>query len=176
MIKSIVGDNMEFRLLGFIAISLTLILFVGACVPSGAPATVDIAGTVAVQLASAMLTQTAAAYSPTSPPLPTPMPVTDTLVPTENVTLEPTKDPSIRTITVINLPDPQPACRVGPGDSYEMTSVINTPKVVELLGIGSVPGWYVIKNPYFGTPCWLPADIIEIDPAMDLSAFPVMSP
>jgi hypothetical protein len=160
----------------FAQIGLIMTLMVGACAPEATPPPVDIAGTVAVQLASSMLTQTAAAYSPTSPPSPSPFPATETPIPTITAVPEATKDQSVSIIRLKNLPDPQPACRLGPGDSYELTSYINTPKDVELLGIGSVPGWYVIKNPYFGSPCWIPVDIVEIDPAMDLSNFPVITP
>ena len=167
---------MDFRLALPILIGLVAALIVVACSTETPPPPVDTASTIAVQLASVMLTQTAASYSPTPLPSPSPLPATDTPVPTDTIVPEPTKDPSIRLVTVINLPDPQPACRLGPGDSYEMTSRINTPKTVTLLGIGNVPGWYVIKNPYFGSPCWLPADIVEIDPAMDLSIFPVVAP
>lgn len=167
---------MNFRMLRFVQEGLFIALIVGACVPEVTPPPVDVAGTIAVQLASVMLTQTAAAYSPTPPPSPSPLPASDTPIPTETAVPEPTKDPSLNIVTVIDLPNPQPACRLGPNDSYELTSYINTPKDVILLGIGSVPGWYVIKNPYFGSPCWIPADIIEIDPAMDLSLFPVISP
>ena len=145
-----------------------------ACQPEETPPTVDVAGTLAVQLASTMIAQTSAAYSPTSPPSPTSLPVTDTPIPTDPPA-EPTKDPTLRIITIKGLEDP-PACRRGPDENYDLISNINTPKDVELLGVGSVPGWYVIRNPYFGSPCWLPEDILEIDPALDLSQFPVMYP
>lgn len=167
---------MDSRLVFLILIGLVATLIIVACSPETPPPPVDSASTIAVQLASGMLTQTAAAYSPTPSSSPSPLPVTDTPIPADTSVPEPTKDQSIRHVTVIYLPDPQPACRLGPDDSYEMTSRINTPKTVTLLGIGNVPGWYVIKNPYFGSPCWLPADIVEIDPAMDLSVFPVIAP
>lgn len=145
-----------------------------ACQPAETTPTIDVAGTLAVQLASTMMAQTAAAYSPTPRPSPTSLPMTNTPIPTDTPA-EPTKDPSLHIITVISQ-EVNPACRRGPDESYERISYINTPKDVELLGIGSVPGWYVIRNPYFGSPCWLPENILEIDPALDLSQFPVMNP
>lgn len=165
---------MDLRLLRFIIIGLATALIATACAPEATPPPVDIAGTLAVELASVMLTQTAAAYSPTPPPSPTPQPVTDTPIPTDTVTPEPSGDPSIRIVTIIGEPDPP--CTFGPGSSYEIQSYIHTPKQVELLGVGSVPGWYVIKNPYFGAACWLPTERVEIDPAMDLSTLPVIAP
>jgi hypothetical protein len=82
---------------------------------------------------------------------------------------------SVDRITVLDLED-NVACWTGPGDSYELVSYIHPPKEVKLLGIGNVPGWYVIRNPYFNTLCWLPEASVEIDPAMNLSTFPVIAP
>jgi uncharacterized protein YgiM (DUF1202 family) len=144
-----------------------LSLLINACAPQ-APATptVDIVGTMAVQMASSMQTQTALAYSPT------PLPVTDTPIPTETVTPQPTKDPTINVVTVIR----KQACFTGPGETYALTSNILATERVEFLGIGSVAGWYVIRNPYFESPCWIPADAIELDPNMDINAFPTITP
>jgi hypothetical protein len=154
---------MSLRTIHLILISL---LALCACSREPTPPPVDLAGTLAMQLASEMLTQTVAAYSPTPPP------ATATAVPTETPTVEPTKDASIKTVTVVV----HTGCYIGPGESYTLTSYINVPKKVELLGIGSVPGWYVIKNPYFNSPCWVAAEAVELDPNMDLSVFPTITP
>ncbi len=150
----------------FSLITLVTIICTPACTAKPTPPPVDIIGTTAAQLASGMLTQTAAAYSSTPPP------VTATTIPTETLTLEPTKDASIKIVTVIN----HTGCWRGPGDTYALTSYINVPKKVELLGIGSVPGWYIIKNPYFGSPCWVVAADVELDPQMDITVFPTIAP
>jgi len=165
---------MKFQIPKVVLLGLIFTLNMVACQTQDTPPTVDIAGTLAVQFASTMMAQTVAAYSPTPPPSPTSPPVTDTPIFTATPA-EPTKDPTLRIIRIKGLDDP-PACRRGPDESYALISNINTPKDVELLGIGNVPGWYVIKNPYFGAPCWLPETILEIDPALDLSLFPVMAP
>lgn len=143
-----------------------------ACAPQ-APATptVDIVGTTAAQLASVMLTQTAGAVTPT------PLPPTETPTPAFTDTPEPTIEPS-----QINPPRviAKTGCWTGPGDTYTLISNIELNqqgrKNVIILGMGSVPGWVVIRNPYFNNPCWVPLEAMEIDPHTNLSAFPVMTP
>ena len=139
-----------------------------ACTPqTPAVPTVDVIGTISSQLASQMLTQTAAAYSPT------PLPATDTPVPTatEAVTATPeftaTRRPEVMGFS---------PCYAGPGAKYALISNISDTKKVELIGIGSVPGWYVIKNPYFNSPCWISADYLKIFSDIDLSKFPTITP
>lgn len=156
-----------------LAIVFLLGLVIAACAPQ-APATptVDVVGTVAAQLASEMLTQTAGAVTSTPlPPTETPTPAfTDTPVaPVEKPAVSP---PRIIAVT---------GCWTGPGESYTLISNIepraSTGKLqVTILGIGSEPGWYVIRNPYFNNPCWVAAENMEIDPNMDLAQFPVMTP
>jgi len=155
------------------AIALLVTSFIAACAPQ-APATptVDVVGTVAAQLAAEMLTQTAGAVTPTPlPPTETPTPdITDTPVPpTEKVI---PKEPAVIAVA---------GCWTGPGDSYTLISNIE-PRVqtgrikVTILGIGNEPGWIVIRNPYFNNPCWIKAENMEIDPNMDMTQFPVMTP
>ncbi len=140
------------------------ILIAVACTPKATPPPVDVIGTMAVQMASVMLTQTVAAYSPTSPATETPLPVTATLVPT--------KGTNGNIIIVVTFT----GCYRGPGTNYPLQSYINVPKKVELLGIGSVPGWYIIKGPYFYTACWVAAADVQIPTTVDLTKFPVMTP
>ncbi len=142
-----------------------------ACAPQASTPTVDVVGTVAAQLASDMLTQTASA--PTATPLPPS--ATPTLAITDTPT--PTFPPS-----QINPPRliAKTGCWTGPGDTYTLISNIELNakgrKNVIILGVGSVEGWIVIRNPYFNNPCWVPLSAMEIDPHTDLSAFPVMTP
>jgi hypothetical protein len=168
-----IGYKMKLKISRLILTGLAVSLIGTACTPEATPPPVDIAGTLAVELAASMLTQTAIAMPP---PSPTPLPVTNTPIPTETAVPEPTKDQEALRIILVKEVNPNPACRLGPSESYQLISYIHTPKEVELLGIGNVPGWFVIKNPYFGSPCWLPEAVLEIDPALDLSVFPVMSP
>ena len=140
---------------------------VSSCSPQeDATPTVDVIGSMAAEMAASMQTQTAAAYTPT------PSPVTPSPIPSNTPIPEPTKDPTLDVITVvIDAP-----CYTGPGDTYVLTSNIEAPEPVELLGIGSVPGWYIIRNPYFESPCWIAIDAVELDPNMDITIFPTMTP
>lgn len=154
----------------FLAVLLVGIV-VSACAPQASTPTLDVVGTVAAQLAADMLTQTAGAVTST-PLLPT-----ETPPPAFTDTPTPTFPPS-----QINPPRliAQTGCWTGPGDAYTLISNIELNargrKNVIILGMGSVPGWVVIRNPYFNNPCWVPLSAMEIDPHTDLAAFPVMTP
>lgn len=154
---------MKYRLL-ILSILVSLALL-AACAPAATPTepAVDVIGTRAMELASLMMTQTVAAYSPTPQPTFTPEP------PTATPTIEPTP-------AEIALPITQN----GPGGCYIKPDVTSTRIVfiddfeeVELLAIGKTPGWYKITEPYFESPCWIEANYLKIDPNMDLSVFPV---
>lgn len=162
---------MNFVLLRKVTITLLTVTLLAACAPQAATPTVDVVGTTAAQLAASMLTQTAGAVTATPlPPTETPTPaVTDTpAVPTEKPQITPP-----RLIA-------QTGCWTGPGDSYTLISNIELNqqgrKNVVILGMGSEPGWVVIRNPYFNNPCWVKLESMEIDPNMDMTQFPVMTP
>jgi hypothetical protein len=145
--------------------NILALLFLSACAPEPTPPPVDVVGTFAAQLAFEMLTQTAAAYSPTPPPS------TATPAYTSTPTIEPTPEVTKRPEVVGFAP-----CYQGPGATYPLVSNITETKKVELIGIGSVPGWYVIKNPYFNSPCWISAENLKIFSDHDLSGFPTITP
>ncbi|MCE9647616.1 MAG: hypothetical protein K8S20_16610 [Chloroflexi bacterium] len=151
----------------FLAATVIILSLATACSPKATPTPVDIMGT-AAQLASSMLTQTVAAFSPTPlPPTETATPsFTDTPIPTETNSAPP-KRPVVMEFT---------GCWTGPGDTYTLISNIDPKKYVDVIGIGSEPGWYVIRNPYFHNPCWIEIAHLKIDPRMDFSVFPVMTP
>lgn len=154
---------MHIRVLRFSLFGILTILGAGACMPKGTPA-VDTVGTAVAQAAFGLLTRTAAAASPT----PLPPTVTPTSLPTGTPTVTPPpQQPRLIQFT---------GCWVGPGPDYKLVSNISLGKDVDLLGIGSVPGWYIIRNPYFNSPCWVPASAIQIFPGTDISKLPVMTP
>lgn len=156
---------MKLKFLQITIIGFIVTLLGAACTPKATPTPVDIMGT-AVQLAVVMMTQTVEAYSPTPPPpTETPTPTfTDTPIP---LPTEPPKRPATTEFT---------GCWTGPGPTYTLISNIDPKKYVTVIGIGSEPGWYVIRNPYFHNPCWIEIAHLKIDPNMDFSVFPVMTP
>lgn len=153
---------------------LLIIAIAASCAPKPAtPNTEDIVATAAAQLVADILTQTAGAVTSTpAPPTETATPqFTDTpAVPTEKPVLDP---PAVIAFA---------PCYKGPGENYTLISNIDPSirkkgrQVVTVLGIGSVPGWYIIRNPYFNNPCWIQAEFMSIDPRTDMSQFPVMTP
>jgi len=155
----------------FLHLTILVATLLTACAPTvPATPTVDVIGTRSAELASMMMTQTVEAYSPTPPPSPT---FTATPAFTETPTLEPTPE-------VIPLPKvigPAPCYKNGPGvPGSPITSNISDFKDVEIVGIGSVSGWYVIIDPYFYTQCWIAAENLNINPNFDLSVYPTMTP
>ena len=158
--------NTKFLRITIISIAITIIG--AACTPQATPTPVDVIGTTAAELAMVMLTQTAGAYSPTPPP------PTITLTPsfTETPTAEPTRSEPPKRPVVLEFT----GCWTGPGEQYTLISNIDPKKYVDVIGIGSEPGWYVIRNPYFRNPCWIQIADLKIDPNMDFSVFPVMTP
>ncbi|MEN9563586.1 MAG: hypothetical protein RIR73_1830 [Chloroflexota bacterium] len=149
---------------------LVLALFFTACAPneSANPTpTIDIIGTTAAQLASVMLTQTAAAATPTLAP------ATDTPIPqfTETPTIEP--QPAETTIPQISG---DTACYAGPGSNYALVINISQFELVEVVGISNTPGWYVILDPIYGSQCWVSADFIRFEADFDLSSLTLMYP
>lgn len=143
-------------------------LWNAGCAAEPTPPPVDAMATAVAEAAHLLLTQTAAAASPTPPP-PT---VTPAPSPTGTPSPEPTSSEPIRypALTVFA------GCWTGPGPSYTLISNISKGKRVEIIGIGSVDGWYIIRNPYFHNPCWVEAINLKFDPRFDLSIFPVMTP
>ncbi len=156
------------RWLYFITTALSSILIVSACAPAATPPPVDMVGTLAQQMVSDMSTQTANA--PTSTPLPPTVTATSSF--TDTPTPEPTTSGPLKKPVVLEFA----GCWYGPGPTYQLDSNIDTGKKVEILGIGSVPGWYIIRNPYFHKLCWIEAAKVRVDADMDLSGLPVMTP
>ncbi len=148
---------------------LMLVLILVACAPKApAQATVDpnVMSTAIAQAAASILTETAAAYSPTPAETDTPTPSpTPEESPTPAVVGTP-KPPTIGNFT---------GCWYGPGPTYTLESNITKGKHVQVLGVGSVAGWFIIVNPYFHKPCWVQAADLENAPT-DLSTLPVMTP
>lgn len=152
---------------------LALVLAAGCTPKTATPPPVDIAGTIAMQLASSMLTQTVAAYTPTPPP------ATPTLPPTITIVAETATPEYVATKRPEVLRDKASCWNRGPGPSHgynELSDNITITKRVDLLGVGSVPGWYIIRDPYNNGICWIMAEDLQIFSDIDLSTYPVMTP
>jgi uncharacterized protein YgiM (DUF1202 family) len=99
-------------------------------------------------------------------------------VPTSEATPDPTTtaSPSITpvppnpTVTKLSL------CLTGPGTAYNVVSSIKSGTEVQLLGIGSVAGWYIIENPVYHDRCWIEAASVRTDPGLDVAALKVFNP
>ncbi|MBN8582634.1 MAG: hypothetical protein J0L96_18360 [Anaerolineae bacterium] len=147
-----------------------IFILTAACAPAPAAnptPTPDIIGTTAAQLASLMLTQTSAAYTPTLAP------VTNT--PQPQFTETPTLDPA-PAVTAIPLVNGNTQCYAGPGTNYQLVSNISDTEQVEVAGVAHVPGWYVIRNPIYGSLCWISASNMNFSTDFDLTTLPVIYP
>jgi hypothetical protein len=148
----------------FTVVGVILVFAVMACnLPAAAP-TLDAGATMVAATLSALQTdafasQTALAAQVTSTPV-----VTDTL--------QPQISPTSSNPHVIR----DALCWVGPGNAYEVVSSVKTGTQVQLLGRGSLAGWYIINNPIYHDPCWLQAANLQIDPGYDLSGLPIINP
>jgi len=153
------------QFLRFTVLGLAAILMSAACAPQPVtPSPSEMAAAVARAL-SDLQTQTAAASPPTSSATSTPKPV-----PTQTATITPTMPPPKPPI-VVNFA----GCWRGPGPSYVLVSNISKGQRVDLVGIGSVTGWYIIINPYFHQACWIQAANLSIHAGTDLTKYPVMT-
>ncbi len=151
-----------------LVIWLLVMILSTACTPQATNASGDLEATAVAQALTVLLTQTAGAYSPTP------------IAPTETATLSATLTPVVQaTNTPVHgypLVLAFAGCWFGPGSAFTLESNISAGKRVEVLGVGSVPGWYIIRNPYFHSPCWMAASNLQFDPGVDTSKYPVMTP
>ena len=91
----------------------------------------------------------------------TPIPVTSTA---SLATFTPTPQNPLVTTTAY--------CWSGPTNkrsTYELISSIQAGTRVQLLGKGIVDGWWVVKNPRYGDPCWIQQQYVQVDPLYDFS-------
>ncbi len=149
-----------------LAIALVVPLLFSACNLPGAPKpNSDFLATSVAATLSVM--QTNAVIPPTAPP------PTDTATPTLPATGLPT----------MIAPTPQnplvvadALCWVGPGNVYEVVSAIKKGTRVELLGRGSLAGWWVVRNPIYHDPCWIQDSYLQFDPGYNLSGLQIFYP
>jgi hypothetical protein len=148
-----------FQLAGF---GILVFCLTAACSPQAAPISADSMATSIALGVIAAQSQTAQAL----PPSPTST-ATQTPTPLPTFTSTPTQQPVVTTLA---------ACWFGPGRAYRLESNVKEGEIVELLAVGTVPGWYIIRNPYFHQPCWIQAENLSLDPSFDPGQFPVITP
>ncbi len=139
-----------------------------ACNLPGATNGNDAAATTVVQTISALQTnlagsQTAAAGAP--PPIATALPA---VAPSLTPAPLPTASNPVVSITAL--------CWQGPGNAYEVVSSVKAGVEVEVLGVGSNVGWFVIKNPTYGDRCWIEAKNLKLDPNFVTAGLQVYNP
>lgn len=148
---------------GTLAIVLAALIFLQACnLPAAASSpTPDMVATLVVLTFSAV--QTAATVSVPPPVEPEPA-ITETSLPTFTPTPQ---NPLVLKTTL---------CWAGPGAAYEVVSALKQNERVELLGQGSLAGWWIVKNPIYRDPCWVLASDLQLDPNMDVTNLKIYYP
>jgi hypothetical protein len=114
--------------------------------------------------ASTLVAQTSILPIPGTPRAETPTPQANTPLPSETAT---PSDPLVLRTTL---------CWVGPGTQYEVVSALKEGERVSLLGKGSIPDWWIVKNPIYRDPCWAQAGDLQLDPGINLEALQVYYP
>jgi hypothetical protein len=142
------------------ACGLLLVALLGACnLPSATPAAGD-AKDIVTTWAAATLTAAGA-----SAPLPsaTSVPAASDTPPATATEIIPTATPQNPLVLETTL------CWEGPGAQYEVVSALKKDERVELIGQGSLSGWWIVDNPIYHDPCWVQAKDLLIEPGYDLS-------
>ncbi len=131
-----------------------------------ATATPDAGGTIVAATLSALETSAAIAITQTAP--------AGTSTSTPDVS--PTIPPGVTTVQQNPLVIHDTLCWVGPGNQFEVVSAVRTGTRVDLLGRGTLAGWFIVRNPIYHDPCWIQATDLQIDAGLDLSGLPYFSP
>ncbi len=93
---------------------------------------------------------------------------TITLTPTATITSSPTVTPTPQNPLILE----DVLCYGGPGKAYEVISTLRAGTRVKLLGRGMQEGWWVVLNPTYHDPCWLPVGVLQIDPGFNTTTLP----
>jgi hypothetical protein len=151
---------------------LILAITLAACnMPSSTTPTpaLDAAATMVAATISAI--QTSTALAPTaSMPATTDTPTLTLTTPAETATFTPFPTPQNPLVVKDAL------CWMGPGPAYEVVSSVKKDTRVELLGRGSTGAWWIISNPIYHDPCWLAADVLQLDAGFNLTNLKVFTP
>lgn len=150
-----------------IAISLFLAILLGDCnLPNPTEDGLAPQDTVATWAAATLTAQVASVPIPTSTP-----------TPEENATPTPTATEALPISTPQNpLVLEATLCWKGPGAQYEVVSALKKDERIELIGQGSIAGWWIVNNPIYHDPCWAQTKDLQIEPGYNTSALPIYTP
>ena len=149
------------RVLHFTAIGILVICLIAACRPHAFSPPMDSLATKIALGVMAARTQTSQAFA---------------MLPTATATQTSTPAPTVPGPTQQPVVIKFSQCWFGPGRAYNLESNINPGDTVDLLAVGTVQGWYIIRNPYFHQPCWIQAENLSLGPTFNPSPFPLMTP
>jgi len=154
---------------GLLIISLFLLILLGACNLPGTEEE-EAQNTVATWVAETLTAQ--AASNPILLPSSTPVPEVDiTLAPAATATeVLPTSTPQNPLVLQTTL------CWKGPGAQFEVVSALKKDERVELIGQGSIAGWWIVNNPIYHDPCWAQAGDLQVEPGYNTAALPIFTP
>lgn len=123
--------------------------------------------------------------SAASTPTPETQPENPIQLPSETAILVPYTDTPLPSETPLPSATPTPGnplvlrttlCWVGPGAQYEVVSALKEGERVELLGQGSIPDWWIVRNPIYRDPCWVRAQDLQIEPGYNISGLQIFYP
>ncbi len=149
-----------------LCIVICLTLF-GCNLPASTPTT-DLSGTMVASTLGALQTSVALTQTREAVPDTPTFALAVTLPPLGTTsTALPGQKPVVKTDTL---------CWAGPGNQYEVISAVFTGTHVDLIGRGTISGWYIIRNPVYRDPCWILASALEIPIGTDLAGLPYFNP
>jgi hypothetical protein len=160
-----IGGAAKMRRLGWLIAAP--ILMITACSFPLFTGGVDIEGTKVASTIFPLQTALVEKQTAEAVPLPT---LTASITPPPTRTPPPTGTPKHPVVTALSL------CWTGPGPVYRVVSSVKPGTSVQLLGIGSKTGWFVIQNPTYGERCWIEAKNLKLDPNENLSALQLFNP
>ncbi len=158
------GGNMQLaHRRAFIVAATSFLILSGCSLPARTPTPTADAGAYAATIAAlqtrAVGTATAQGFGSALTPAPPTLPAFQTTLTSQ--------------FPVVTI-DTQ--CWRGPGAQYEVIGTIGHGTEVPLLGRGVISGWFILRNPTYGDPCWLQGSALQFPPGYDISALPIFNP
>jgi len=145
-----------------------LVVILSACNLPNSAQEEEAQDTVATWVALTLVAQASSAPIPTSTPPPE---VDVTMAPSQTATeIIPTSTPQNPLVLETTL------CWKGPGTQFEVVSALKKDERVDLIGQGSIAGWWIVDNPIYHDPCWAQTNDLQIEPGYNTAALPIYTP